>query len=84
MRTERCKDPKVDTRYLNCQSLPQKFKDIENDTTLSKADVFCFGETWININSSLESNLQMNHFSLHLNSRGHGKGLAVYYNQSYI
>ena len=85
MRTERCKDPivicvSIKIGYLNCQSLPPKFNDIENET-LSKADFFvCFGESWININSSIESNLQMNHFSLHLNSQGHGKGLAVYYN----
>ena len=66
--------------YLNCQSLPPKFNEIEKDTTLSKADVFCFGESWITINSSIESNLQMKHFSLHLNSQGYGKGLAVYHN----
>ena len=65
---------------LNCQSLQTKIQHIRDDLMVTKSDAICLSETWLFTNDSSE-NLQIKGYKLHLNSFGHGKGLATYFKE---
>ena len=67
--------------YHNIQSLADKFEDLKADTIPSLADVMILAETWLEPNTE-DSRLQIDEFSLSLNSVGRGKGLAVFFKDS--
>ena len=64
---------------LNCRSLKKHYDDIIDDELLIGSDMICLQETWLE-NDIIIDYLKIPQFMLHLNSRGKGKGLAIYYN----
>ena len=59
--------------------IPKKhFEDIASDIPLLKSDIICLNETWLD-NDIIPENLEIPHYDLHLNSKGNGKGIAIYY-----
>ena len=65
---------------LNCRSLLKHYKDIELDSLLLKSDMIALQETWLESNDERED-LAITGYQLHLNSRGRGKGVAIYYKE---
>ena len=63
---------------LNCRSLKKHFKDIASDASLLKSDIICLNETWLEEDEITEE-LKITKYDLHLNSKGKGKGIAIYY-----
>ena len=63
---------------LNCRSLKKHFEDIASDIPLLKSDIICLNETWLE-NDDIAENFEIPQFDLHLNSKGKGKGIAIYY-----
>ena len=63
---------------LNCRSLRSKIQDIRKDFELFRSDIICLSETWLNPGEQL-TDLQLDGYSLHVNSVGSGRGLATYY-----
>ena len=69
--------------YHNIQSIRDKIEDIKSDTIPHFADVMIFAETWLENRSSLtDTGLQLEHYSLNLNSIGRGRGLAIFFRES--
>jgi exonuclease III len=62
----------------NCRSLRKHYQDIISDSLLSKSDVICLQETWLEDNIEA-SDLEIENYQLHLNSYGKGKGIAIYF-----
>ena len=62
---------------LNCGSLRSKVDDIRKDFELCQSDIICLSETWLDENDEL-LDLQIDNYSLHVNSVGRGKGVATY------
>ena len=80
---EKNSDRLIRIYYHNIQSIRDKTEDIKRDTIPFFADVMIFAETWLEINTcSIDAELQLEHYSLNLNSTGRGKGLAVYFRES--
>ena len=63
---------------LNCRSLRKHYLDIISDNLLLKSDIICLQETWLEDDVTVNE-LEIEHYALHLNSNGRGKGLAIYY-----
>ena len=62
---------------LNCRSLRSKIDDIRHDFELGQSDMICLSETWLNEEDELVD-LQIDEYSLHVNSSECCKGLATY------
>ena len=63
---------------MNCRSIRSKIEDIRKDYELFMSDMICLSETWLNPGEQL-NDLQLDGYSLHVNSVGPGKGLATYF-----
>ena len=63
---------------LNCRSLRSKIEDIRKDYELCGSDIICLSETWLGEDDEV-NDLQIEGYSLHVNSVGCGKGLATYF-----
>ena len=63
---------------LNCRSLTKHFDDIKSDHLLLKSDLIALQETWI-YDDIATKDLQLGNYHLHLNSKGRGKGIAIYF-----
>ena len=63
---------------LNCRSLKKHFEDIASDASLLMSDIICLNETWLETDEITEE-VQISKYDLHLNSKGKGKGIAIYY-----
>ena len=66
---------------FNIRSLNEHLEDLRCDQILKLSDVICLCETWLRDDKDDMKNFKLNNFELHLNSAGHGKGLAIYYNR---
>jgi len=66
---------------LNCRSLKKHHLDILSDSSLLKADIIILQETWLEDDEHLEE-LSIPNYSLHSNSCGRGKGVAIYYKEN--
>ena len=64
---------------LNCRSLKKHYDDILEDILLSKSDMIALQETWLEEASLNE--FEIPGYTLHLNSYGKGKGLAIYFKE---
>ena len=62
---------------LNCRSLKKHYQDIITDDELLKSDVICLQETWLE-DDSIQEDVNILDYDLHLNSNGKGKGIAIY------
>ena len=63
--------------YLNCRSLQKHYEDIITDPLLLNSDFICLQETWLEVDNTMD--YEIPGFSLHLNSYGKGKGIAIYF-----
>ena len=63
---------------LNCRSLMKHHCDIIVDASLLKSDIICLQETWLN-DDICEDDLEIPGYNVHLNSKGKGKGIAIYF-----
>ena len=63
---------------LNCRSLRKHHQDIITDALLSKSDIICLQETWLE-DDMIFDDLIIPNYDLHLNSNGKGKGIAIYF-----
>ena len=63
---------------FNIRSLNEHITDLKADPILKFADVICLSETWL-IHDIIGESLKLHNYELQLNSAGHGKGLAVYF-----
>ena len=71
---------KLKIYYHNVQSLRDKIEDIRLDYIPFYADVMIFAESWMQPEECVDDpTLQLQKYSLSLNSIGRGKGLAVYF-----
>jgi exonuclease III len=66
---------------LKCRSLRKHYPDIISDILLLKRDIICLQETWLE-DDVIVNDLEIEHYALHLNSNGRGKGLAIYYKKN--
>ena len=67
----------------NCRSLKKHYQDIISDSLLSKSDVICLQETWLE--DEIEaSEFKIENYQLHLNSYGRGKGIAIYFKEGTV
>ena len=48
------------------------------DESLLKSDMIFLSETWLE-NDEITQDLQIPHYKVHLNSKGKGKGIAIYF-----
>ena len=64
---------------FNIRSLNENLEDLKYDPTIKCSDIICLSETWLT-NDCDVNGLKLHDYDLHLNSVGHGKGIAVYYN----
>ena len=62
---------------LNCHSLPDKIEDLRSDEMMLKSDVLCLTETWL-MSDEATDNVYIPGYTLHPNSKGRGKGIAMY------
>ena len=62
---------------LNIRSLKKHIQDIQQDDILTKSDIICLQETWLE--NEDKNGYGVNGYELHLNSQGRGKGLAIYF-----
>ena len=65
---------------FNIRSLAEHIEDLRSDQMIMFSDIICLCETWLINDINQQDTLKLNNYELHLNSAGHGKGLAVYYN----
>ena len=63
---------------FNIRSLNEHLEDIKCDPIIRYSDIICLNETWLLNDDDIDS-FKVHNYDLHLNSVGHGKGLAVYY-----
>ena len=63
---------------LNCRSLKKHYQDILTDNSLKKSDLIALQETWLN-NDEDSKDLHIPGYELSINSKGKGKGIAIYY-----
>ena len=68
---------------LNCRSLKKHHKDISSDHILLKSDVIALQETWLDDDIATDD-LRIANYDLHLNSKGRGKGIAIYFKQNIL
>ena len=66
---------------LNCRSLKKHFEDIIDDDMILKSHIICLQETWIEENDDIER-FKIQGYECSFNSKGKGKGLAVYFKES--
>ena len=64
---------------FNIRSLNENLEDLKYDPTIKFSDIICLSETWLTTDSDVNG-LKLHDYDLHLNSVGHGKGIAVYFN----
>ena len=64
---------------FNIRSLNEHLEDLKHDPTIIFSDMICLSETWLT-NDFNVNGLKLHDYDLHLNSVGHGKGIAVYFN----
>ena len=62
---------------LNCHSLLDKIGDLRSDKMMLRADVLCLTETWL-MSDDATDGTDIPGYGLHLNSKGRGKGIAMY------
>ena len=75
---EKCESNSVKITALNCRSLKKHHEDIISDSILLKSDIIGLQETWLEIGEEI-ANLDIESYSLKVNSHGRGKGVATYY-----
>ena len=63
---------------FNIRSLKEHITDLRSDPIVKLSDIICLSETWLK-NEDIIEELKLNSYQLHLNSAGHGKGLAIYF-----
>ena len=68
---------------LNCRSLKKHYEDISSDELLLKSDIICLQETWLEDNI-ISEDLLIPNYTLHLNSQGKGKGIAIYFKKGTV
>ena len=68
---------------LNCRSLKKHHDDIKTDMNLVNSDIICLQETWLE-DSEIIDDLEIPGFDLHLNSKGKGKGIAIYFKSQHF
>ena len=61
--------------------MKKHFPDISNDDELLKSDIIALQETWLEDDATLEE-FNIPGYSLHLNCKGRGKGLATFFKSS--
>ena len=66
---------------LNCRSLKKHYEDIFSDDLVLKSDIICLNETWQE-DDTIAENLKDSHYKVKANSRGRGKGIATYFNNT--
>ena len=62
--------------------MKNKFKHIKADETLMKSDVIVLTETWLEPDQ-IEHDYELDDFSVNLNSKGKGRGIATYTNTKF-
>ena len=62
---------------LNVRSLRKHIEDVRCDPVLLRSDMICLQETWVEQDED-ETRYQIQGYHSHFNSKGRGKGLAVY------
>ena len=70
-------DSRIRLSFLNCRSMKNKFKHIKADESLLKSDVIVLTETWLEPDQ-IEHDYELENFSVNLNSKGRGRGIATY------
>ena len=75
---EKEKKKQLKISSLNCRSLRKHHDDIMSDINLLKSHIICLQETWLEDDTTTDD-LQIPNYELHLNSRGRGKGIAIYF-----
>ena len=65
---------------FNIRSINEHINDLKADPIIKFSDIICLSETWLTNDRDLQA-FKLHGYALHLNSVGHGKGLAVYYNE---
>ena len=78
---EQDKENSIKIVSLNCQSLRNKMMHIQDDQVLLMGDIICLSETWLE-SDTVVPELDLQGYELHLNSVGHGKGLATYFKRN--
>ena len=68
---------------LNCRSLRKHHGDIITDKDLLICDMICLQETWLESDDQIED-LEIPGYTIHMNSRGKGKGIAIYFKPEYF
>ena len=68
---------------LNCRSIKKHFTDIKSDKNLLQSDIILLQETWLESDEILDD-LNLDGYNLHLNSRGKGKGIAIYFKNEHF
>ena len=63
---------------MNCRSLLKHHSDIKSDEELIKSDIICLQETWLE-EGTITDDLQIDNYNLHLNNKGRGKRIAIYF-----
>ena len=66
---------------LNCRSLNKHHEDIFSDDLILKSDIICLNETWQE-NDDIAENLEYSDYKVKANSRGRGKGITTYFNNT--
>ena len=67
----------------NVYSLRKNFEAMSHNTTVTKADVICLQETWIDPDQENMDELKLDGFMSHFTSIGKGKGLATYFKENF-
>ena len=68
--------------FLNCRSMKNKFEQVKADESLMKSDIIVLTETWLEP-KQLEEEYQLESYTVNLNSKGRGKGIASYFNNKF-
>ena len=68
---------------INCRSLRKHHGDIATDKDLLLCDIICLEETWLETDDQAED-LKIPGYNIHMNSKGKGKGITIYYKQDYF
>ena len=69
--------------FLNTRSLMNKFQNIKSDLSLQQSDIIILAETWIPKETIESDDYKLTTFTEHLNNCGRGKGLALFYRESF-
>ena len=63
---------------LNCRSMKKHLADIKSDENLLQSDLIILQETWLE-SDDIQDDFNITGYTLHLNSGGKGKGIAIYF-----